>query len=107
MTLPAANFFALSGQNSKNNGGPTAIGCCWRCPKRPRDPLFACPIRLDYSFRSRFRPGPRSGGSALGGRNNRSEEHTSELQSRQYLVCRLLLEKKNISSWSMIFRVSA
>src|SRR3712207_7534521 len=27
--------------------------------------------------------------------NVRSEEHTSELQSRQYLVCRLLLEKKN------------
>src|SRR3712207_7709577 len=26
----------------------------------------------------------------------RSEEHTSELQSRQYLVCRLLLEKKNM-----------
>src|SRR3712207_7714824 len=26
--------------------------------------------------------------------NRRSEEHTSELQSRQYLVCRLLLEKK-------------
>src|ERR1035437_9681609 len=26
---------------------------------------------------------------------NRSEEHTSELQSRQYLVCRLLLEKKH------------
>src|SRR3712207_7815104 len=25
----------------------------------------------------------------------RSEEHTSELQSRQYIVCRLLLEKKN------------
>src|SRR3712207_8510299 len=29
-------------------------------------------------------------------RVNRSEEHTSELQSRQYLVCRLLLEKKKI-----------
>src|SRR3712207_7238106 len=28
----------------------------------------------------------------------RSEEHTSELQSRQYLVCRLLLEKKNIKN---------
>src|SRR3712207_8708030 len=27
----------------------------------------------------------------------RSEEHTSELQSRQYLVCRLLLEKKKIN----------
>src|SRR3712207_7436605 len=31
-------------------------------------------------------------GQTIGGR---SEEHTSELQSRQYLVCRLLLEKKN------------
>src|SRR3712207_7240523 len=28
--------------------------------------------------------------------SHRSEEHTSELQSRQYLVCRLLLEKKKI-----------
>src|SRR3712207_8198856 len=28
--------------------------------------------------------------------DSRSEEHTSELQSRQYLVCRLLLEKKKI-----------
>ena len=28
---------------------------------------------------------------------DRSEEHTSELQSRQYLVCRLLLEKKNVA----------
>src|SRR3712207_8979095 len=31
---------------------------------------------------------------AIPGANRRSEEHTSELQSRQYLVCRLLLEKK-------------
>src|SRR3712207_7437564 len=31
---------------------------------------------------------------ALGEEERRSEEHTSELQSRQYLVCRLLLEKK-------------
>src|SRR3712207_8962827 len=40
------------------------------------------------------------GGRALAGPpeatfRDRSEEHTSELQSRQYLVCRLLLEKKN------------
>src|SRR3712207_7820908 len=34
-----------------------------------------------------FRPGPPPA-------PDRSEEHTSELQSRQYLVCRLLLEKK-------------
>src|SRR3712207_7058930 len=31
------------------------------------------------------------------GNLRRSEEHTSELQSRQYLVCRLLLEKKKIT----------
>src|SRR3712207_7451054 len=30
----------------------------------------------------------------IGSQGGRSEEHTSELQSRQYLVCRLLLEKK-------------
>src|SRR3712207_8641880 len=34
------------------------------------------------------------------GRPPRSEEHTSELQSRQYLVCRLLLEKKNTTTIS-------
>src|SRR3712207_7165911 len=33
-----------------------------------------------------------------GGEQGRSEEHTSELQSRQYLVCRLLLEKKKTST---------
>src|SRR3712207_8746644 len=45
---------------------------------------------------------PRSGRSSAracaspraGSARRRSEEHTSELQSRQYLVCRLLLEKK-------------
>src|SRR5258707_161128 len=41
--------------------------------------------------------GGRADGKVAGGRHqprDRSEEHTSELQSRQYLVCRLLLEKK-------------
>src|SRR3712207_6873334 len=33
----------------------------------------------------------------------RSEEHTSELQSRQYLVCRLLLEKKNNTTFTFEF----
>src|SRR3712207_8921813 len=36
----------------------------------------------------------RTAGQAVGLEAVRSEEHTSELQSRQYLVCRLLLEKK-------------
>src|SRR3712207_8003793 len=35
--------------------------------------------------------------NTLAGKAFRSEEHTSELQSRQYLVCRLLLEKKKQS----------
>src|SRR3712207_7387220 len=38
---------------------------------------------------------PRS--TAAAAKCSRSEEHTSELQSRQYLVCRLLLEKKKES----------
>src|SRR5947209_11167231 len=43
---------------------------------------------------TRCRPVRSSSTGASGG--TRSEEHTSELQSRQYLVCRLLLEKKKI-----------
>src|SRR3712207_7397799 len=38
--------------------------------------------------------GRRGAGRPPDGHGYRSEEHTSELQSRQYLVCRLLLEKK-------------
>src|SRR3712207_7704994 len=40
---------------------------------------------------------PLNGSSSLTKSRRRSEEHTSELQSRQYLVCRLLLEKKKLS----------
>src|SRR3712207_7324494 len=39
-------------------------------------------------------------------RSARSEEHTSELQSRQYLVCRLLLEKKKITQRSYVYSLS-
>src|SRR3712207_7888373 len=38
---------------------------------------------------------------------DRSEEHTSELQSRQYLVCRLLLEKKKRISTSLYSAITA
>src|SRR3712207_7991403 len=46
--------------------------------------------------RSAIRPSPISSASCARRKRSirRSEEHTSELQSRQYLVCRLLLEKK-------------
>src|SRR3712207_8117873 len=51
-------------------------------------------------------------GSAPVWRACRSEEHTSELQSRQYLVCRLLLEKKknkpsHIVVYAHLYRVTA
>src|SRR3712207_7107097 len=39
-------------------------------------------------------------GQGHGHGQGRSEEHTSELQSRQYLVCRLLLEKKKTELYS-------
>src|SRR5947209_12000590 len=59
------------------------------------------PISTLFPYTTLFRsdPGPRPGlGDPRPGRSRgddpRSEEHTSELQSRQYLVCRLLLEKK-------------
>src|SRR5437763_10946047 len=61
-------------------------------------PIYRQPARLpEHRHRgSRERAGallPLSGGAA--DRKERSEEHTSELQSPMYLVCRLLLEKKN------------
>src|ERR1035437_4206782 len=49
-------------------------------------PISCCRSRSIASARSRRRP--------CSAPSARSEEHTSELQSRQYLVCRLLLEKK-------------
>src|SRR3712207_7644790 len=72
----------------------------------PYTTLFRSRLRRRARRRTRRRPGHgrrgdrglllhghllRGGGPGRG----RSEEHTSELQSRQYLVCRLLLEKKN------------
>src|SRR3712207_9367715 len=53
----------------------------------PRGPGTTGPTPACGPASTPARPGPRG----------RSEEHTSELQSRQYLVCRLLLEKKKKS----------
>src|SRR2546429_6538760 len=63
---------------------------------------FSRRLRSFETGRSRFPPNRRKSGrpSAVrspgnfGVRSRRSEEHTSELQSRLHLVCRLLLEKK-------------
>src|SRR5476651_2212135 len=51
-------------------------------------------------------PGRRGRRVARARRVHRSEEHTSELQSRQYLVCRLLLEKKKRQLQCIISRDS-
>src|SRR5258707_10983468 len=48
--------------------------------------------------RSSIRPPLRFAQIQYVSRRYRSEEHTSELQSRQYLVCRLLLEKKKFDA---------
>src|SRR3712207_7237885 len=56
-----------------------------RCPRTPQTSHCSCSQRCP-TMRARSQP---SRTLPL-----RSEEHTSELQSRQYLVCRLLLEKK-------------
>src|SRR3712207_8118117 len=81
----------------------------FRSPKRTALP---CPRLLrsrdgppDSTRRLKRRRSSRSSATCAGRRGvrqdgacipcRRSEEHTSELQSRQYLVCRLLLEKKN------------
>src|SRR5688572_31766548 len=63
---------------SMRSGSPPSVAGCW--PKRRRSPH----IRPERA--------PTRGG------NERSEEHTSELQSQSNLVCRLLLEKKNAIS---------
>src|SRR3712207_8755170 len=65
---------------------PRLRGCSWWPPSRRRS------ARCGWSTGSRpTSTTPRRRHDCWG----RSEEHTSELQSRQYLVCRLLLGKKN------------
>src|SRR3712207_7686369 len=61
---------------------------CVFCPDGLDNP-FVCGLFHRSDCRAYYFMKSRSRSSSL-----RSEEHTSELQSRQYLVCRLLLEKK-------------
>src|SRR3712207_7359234 len=59
----------------------------WDTPRPEREDTMAKGrIRSRMELREQY--------DAAEARERRSEEHTSELQSRQYLVCRLLLEKK-------------
>src|SRR3712207_7017403 len=76
-----------------------ALPICYRLRRRrPRQTNSRRRAHLDRDDALQLQPAAscRAGQSRCprGGRHPRSEEHTSELQSRQYLVCRLLLEKK-------------
>src|SRR2546423_9459 len=63
----------------------------------PRSTLF--PYTTLFRSPASARPDPnRRGAGWAGAHRGRSEEHTSELQSLAYLVCRLLLEKKMLGS---------
>src|SRR2546429_2637698 len=52
------------------------------------------PARISWKLKTWGRPPDWRYGASVSGTSYRSEEHTSELQSRLHLVCRLLLEKK-------------
>src|SRR2546430_5511584 len=73
----------------------------------PRSTLF--PTRRSSDLGS-WRPGPARApripqlSRSAARRRNRSEEHTSELQSQSNLVCRLLLEKKKIKKATTMLR---
>src|SRR3712207_8597048 len=77
---------ALHGSNNRSTYGLGAGGTNGTC--RRRDPGVRRVCGESCSRRTLHNPGTWKDAGA------RSEEHTSELQSRQYLVCRLLLEKK-------------
>src|SRR3712207_7214763 len=66
-----------------------------RCSALRPGTTTSCVARVARGTPDAHRGGGRDRRSSRG---RRSEEHTSELQSRQYLVCRLLLEKKNKTS---------
>src|SRR5690554_7786092 len=77
-------FLGISGNNFENSGA-TALENSSIIP--PLSPIFIIP-----SHRESTPVSPREISKPV--RAVRSEEHTSELQSRPHLVCRLLLEKK-------------
>src|SRR2546429_3926395 len=71
--------------------------------RRPRSSTLFPTTTLSRSFATSTASTVVSAGNSRGKSwfNPRSEEHTSELQSRLHLVCRLLLEKKKKTFWRL------
>src|SRR3712207_7051409 len=90
--FPYTTLFRSLVRMVAQEGRPGLPGAPWR----PRLPEVLLDRRLgDAEVElQEFAP------DALGAPQARSEEHTSELQSRQYLVCRLLLEKKKTFTYT-------
>src|SRR5690606_14215750 len=93
---PGKNQPGQVGRRRKNGRDPGSGGA-----DRPVPGVSGLRSRLSGGGALRADPGGGEGGSGPGAKGcalpagGRSEEHTSELQSRENLVCRLLLEKKN------------
>src|SRR5690606_41826191 len=92
-SFPTRRSSDLCGVATELLGSPPRHRTARSLPRRPA-PALPHPGRPA----GRRRPGP--------GERRRSEEHTSELQSRENLVCRLLLEKKNYISAEPTMRKS-
>src|SRR3712207_7476564 len=88
---PRSTLFPYTTLFRSQRGGRRSP-CSWSFPKRSR------PQPVVYYWTCKHGGGT-PGGTAMD--LLRSEEHTAELQSRQYLVCRLLLEKKNTCSFPL------
>src|SRR3712207_7275113 len=92
--FPYTTLFRSAGLHGRLNRADRALD------EREREALHRLDGEPERPQRERVRRGRHAveRGDAADDRQRRverSEEHTSELQSRQYLVCRLLLEKKN------------
>src|SRR5690349_22825745 len=93
-------YFELYGAHRDLHSFPTRRSSDLSRPKR-LVPTYFLPRKASYCSprmtAERIARLPSGEGDDLVGPLDRSEEHTSELQSRRYLVCRLLLEKKKKS----------
>src|SRR5690606_39618632 len=101
MAAAAAIMASIALPPSRNTFRPISAACAWGALKAMESSVIPS-LRSDQARRSFLHTNRLPIAAGLchrhgdpAGKYRRSEEHTSELQSRENLVCRLLLEKKN------------